>query len=66
MLIQIVIIYLSLTTKGQIINNVYFPAETGMIEVLNYSSMGLLAFGLGAKVAQKYGEKSNTDITPKG
>jgi hypothetical protein len=65
MLIQLTVMYLAITTKGQVINNVYIPVDTGMVEVLNYSTLGLLSLGLGAKVAQKYGEKSNTDITPK-
>lgn len=65
LIVQIVVLYLALTTHGQMINNVWIPADTGIIEVLNYSSFGLLGFGLGAKVVQKFGEKSNIDMIPK-
>lgn len=66
MAVQIVVMYLGLTTHGTLINGVYIPADTGVIEALNYATYGLLAFGLSAKVIQKFGEKSNVDITPKG
>jgi len=65
LIIQVVVLYLAFTTHGQVINNVYIPADTSIMDLLNYSTGILLGFGLGAKVVQKFGEKNNIDITPK-
>lgn len=65
LLVQCIVMYLGLTVHGQFINNVWIPADTNVMEILTYASYGLLGLGLGSKVAQKFGEKSNADITPK-
>lgn len=59
---QIVILWIALHTSGQVINGVYIPADTNVIEALTYAEGFLVALGLGAKVGQKFGEKSSVEL----
>lgn len=61
-IIQLVNLYIGLSSHGQIVNNIYIPIDTSVMEVFNYATFGILGFGLGAKVVQKFGEK-NIDIS---
>jgi hypothetical protein len=63
--IQLVACYIALNTHGIVINNVFIPADTNLLDTLNYSTFGILGLALGSKVIQKFGEKNNLDITTK-
>jgi len=58
-IVAIVILIIALTLQPVVIGQSVVPADTKVIDSLVYFALGILAFGLGVKAVQRFGEKES-------